>query len=53
MEKHKFIQDCGSKEEVEVWELFHNNPKLQSVTARRQKSGELKGKIILTVKYND
>ena len=52
MNEGKLIQDCGTKEEVAVWELFHNNPKLQSITARIQKSGELKGKIILTVKYN-
>ena len=53
MNEGKFIQDCGTKEEKAIWELFHNNPKLQSITAKRQTRGELKGKIVLTVKYND
>jgi hypothetical protein len=53
MEESKFIQDEGTKEQIAVWELFHNNPKLKSISGRKIKTGELKGKIKIDISYED
>jgi len=49
----EYIQDSDNIEAKTIWELFHNNPKLLSVSAKIIKSGELKGKIKLDITYDE
>lgn len=49
----KYIQNAGTKEEIAIWEIFHNNPNLQSISGRILKTGELKGKLKLDIVYKE